>query len=278
MNANDLTFLAAVKAWAGVTSSTDDTKLAALVTAVSRAMLTQSNRPSFGLRTIATRLDGLGRSRILLPEWPVISIASLSIGGTAVPAAVTPSQSNPFPTGYLLSVWDGIPPGGMQFIDLFGYCAPIGPQSLLVSLVLGYIVQNEASTIAATTIPALAQPYGPWSGDAGVTLANGMALTKVTVAPAASQYQVTQDPSTGAAVYAFNAADNGKAILVSYSYIPADVYQAATEWAAERYKYADRIGMRSKSLGGQESVSFDISAVPKFVSAVLDQYKSVVAF
>ena len=39
--------------------------------------------------------------------------------------------------------------------------------------------------------------------------------------------------------------------------------------------YAERVGLQSKSLGGQETVSYRITAVPDFVAAALQPYVSV---
>ena len=41
--------------------------------------------------------------------------------------------------------------------------------------------------------------------------------------------------------------------------MPQDLAQAATELAAERFRAAERIGLRSKSLGGQETIAYDLS-------------------
>ena len=43
---------------------------------------------------------------------------------------------------------------------------------------------------------------------------------------------------------------------------PQDVAQAALELAAERFRAAEHIGLRSKSVGGQETIAYDTSAIP----------------
>jgi len=113
-------------------------------------------------------------------------------------------------------------------------------------------------------------PYGPWACDLGVIYAaTGVALTLVAATPSAGQYAV----NSGA--YAFSAADVGQAVLLSYGYIPQDVAQAALQLAAERFRSADRIGLRSKSAGGQETIAYDISAVSAPVLTMLQPYKRV---
>ena len=55
-------------------------------------------------------------------------------------------------------------------------------------------------------------------------------------------------------------ADAGAAVSLSYGYVPQDLAQAALELAAERFRAAEHIGVRSKSLGGQETIAFDACA------------------
>ena len=77
-------------------------------------------------------------------------------------------------------------------------------------------------------------------------------------------------------VYTFSASDAGVSLLISYGYTPQDIAQAALELAAERFRAADRIGLRSKSMGGQETISYDVSAVSGPVLALVQPYRRVV--
>lgn len=74
---------------------------------------------------------------------------------------------------------------------------------------------NEAGSIPATPGPytvAVAQS-ATWATDLGVKFAStGLPLTRVAAAPAAGQYSVA------AGTYSFAAADQGKAVLISYQY------------------------------------------------------------
>ena len=96
--------------------------------------------------------------------------------------------------------------------------------------------------------------------------ATGAALSPVSFAPGAGQYTVTNG------VYGFSAADAGGAVTIGYGYVPQDVAQAATELAAERFRSAERIGLRSKAVGGLETISYDIErdlrADPRDAAAV----------
>ena len=100
--------------------------------------------------------------------------------------------------------------------------------------------------------------------------ASGAPLTAVSASPAAGQYSV----STG--IYSFSAADAGQSVSLSYGYVPQDIAQAALELAAERFRAAERIGLRSKSIGGQETISYDTSAMSAPIQAMLLPYKRVI--
>jgi hypothetical protein len=77
-------------------------------------------------------------------------------------------------------------------------------------------------------------------------------------------------------VYTFSAADAGANLLVSYGYIPADLAIAVMDWVSDRMAYKDRVGTQSKSLGGQETVSYLVKSMPDFVKMSLQQYANVV--
>ena len=82
-------------------------------------------------------------------------------------------------------------------------------------------------------------------------------------------------PAYSAGTSTFSAADAGRKVLISYGYIPADVSQCAVEWVAERWYAKDRVGVSSKSLGGQETVSYKNEDIPTFVALTLMQFKRV---
>ena len=81
----DLTTLAAVKAYAGVTVTTDDGMLSALITAYSAWVRSWLNRDILRA-TYSVRLSGRGGQSVQLPQYPIRSITSLSINGVAIAA------------------------------------------------------------------------------------------------------------------------------------------------------------------------------------------------
>ena len=271
MSPFDLTNLAALKAWLGLpsTAGPNDATLGALVTAASRSVYAALSRPSLLPRSFSETID-LETSRITLRHWPVLQVTSVTWRGIAVP----PDKNADLEAsvGYVLEPGDDVPPGRPQALDLFGHQYRPGRQSLVVSYSAGYAVQNEAQTVPAAAPFQLSafSPYGPWGSDLGVTYAaTGAPLTQVSASPAAGQYAVS------AGTYIFSAADAGQSVSISYGYVPQDIAQATLELAADRFRAADRIGLKSKSIGGQETIAYDTSAMSAPIQAMLQPYKRV---
>ena len=99
-------------------------------------------------------------------------------------------------------------------------------------------------------------PFGAWTVDTGVADAGG-------------PYTV------GGGVYTFTAASAGLPITLNYGYVPADLARAAVEWIADRYAARTRIGQSAKTLGGQETASFIVKAMPDVVARLLQPYRRV---
>jgi hypothetical protein len=109
--------------------------------------------------------------------------------------------------------------------------------------------------IAPFTVTAIA-PYGAWMVDTGV-------------AGTSASYSVANG------IYTFAAAAAGATIALSYGYIPADLARATLEWVADRYVGRTRIGQSSKTLGGQETTSFVVKAMPDIVDRLLRPYRRI---
>ncbi|HEX3747598.1 MAG TPA: phage head-tail connector protein [Bryobacteraceae bacterium] len=269
---NQLTTLANVKAWAGVTTSSDDTLLNRLIASASRFILSYLQRPTLFEYVFTDVYDGVGQRQQILRHWPVLSIATLLIGNQTIPAA--PSPFTGYGCGYVLDPWDGFPPGRPQALSLRGHEFWRGYSNVEVTYTAGFVVQNEAQTVPTTPYQVTVNaPNGNWAVDQGVTYANGTPLTPVASAPSVGQYIA---PTSTNAFYQFAAADANASVLISYSYIPADIEQACIEMVSERYKYKDRIGQVSKSLGGQETVSFSQKNMPDFITTLLQPYRRVI--
>jgi len=273
MSPYDLTNLAALKAWLGLpaTASASDPTLAALVTAASRAIGAALSRPGLLPQDYTELCDG-DRRTLTLRHWPVLQVRSVTWNGVAVPQIAAGSVGAAF--GYMLRPGDLSPPGAPQALDLFGVALSHRRANVVVDYQAGYAIVGETQTIPAAAPFALSAfaPYGAWASDLGVTYAeHGGPLTATVGAPAAGQYAVSDG------VYSFAATDAGASVSLSYGYVPQDLAQAALEFAAERFRAADHIGLRSKSLGGQETITFDAAPISASVLALIQPYRRVAA-
>jgi Phage gp6-like head-tail connector protein len=267
---NNLTSLANVKSWANVTTSNDDALLTLEIGSVSRFLLSYLQRPTLFQNVFSEEYDGVGNRRQLLRNWPVLSVASLIIGTQTISALPSNGQG----CGYVLEPWDGFPPGRPQAISLRGYEFWRGFSNVQVMYTSGFVVQKEAQTVPGMGYQVTPNaPSGSFAVDQGVTYANGTALTAVASSPAPGQYIA---PTAVNAFYQFAAGDANAQVLLSYSYIPADIEQACFELVAERYRYRNRIGELSKSLNGQETTSFSQKDMPDFIRTLLQPYKKVI--
>jgi hypothetical protein len=275
MAASDLATLADVKIWLAGSSgigSSDDALLSRLITDVSGAITAYLGRPALTPHALTERLDGNGKTRLFLPQYPVLQVASLVIDNVAVAAAVPPSAGVPHPRGYLLEPWDGLPPGRPQALDLFEMFYRMGRQNVVVAYSAGYTVESEAAGVPTAPGPydvSAMAPFGPWASDAGVVYASGTPLTAVAGTPGAAQYNV----SGGA--YTFAAADAGAEVSASYGFIPAAINNACIEWVAERYRYRTRIGQSAQTVQGQMTAAYSLKDIPDFIRASLDPYRRV---
>ncbi len=275
MAQGDLMTLPALKAHLGVQSSADDVLLASLITQISRAICNYLNRSFIWPKDVLDVYDGNGRRKIQLRQWPVISIASVvvegrSIAPTAPPAPGVVSGG----VGWLLEGGDEEPAGAMQSLFLRGEVFPRGLQNVWVRYRAGYQISNEAQIVpaAAPFIVSVAAPFGAYACDCGAIYASGAPLDLVPANPLQGQY--TLDGQGG---YGFSTADANADISLSYGYVPADLAQCALEWAADRYRYRERIGMVSKSLGGQETASYRVVAMPDFVVQALRGFMRIIS-
>ncbi len=63
-----------------------------------------------------------------------------------------------------------------------------------------------------------------------------------------------------------------------YATPPADISQAAAELVGEAFRRRDRIGLSSKSLGGQEVVAFSLKDMNDTAKALLASYQVLAPF
>jgi hypothetical protein len=268
---NDLTSLADLKAWLGVTSTADDTVLSALITEISVAILTNLGRATILPAIYTETRDGGGETSIVPRHWPIGQVLSFTIDGMPVSIATSTAAPGGQVLSAILDSADPAPPGGLQRLSMRRGPIPNGIQNVVISYRAGYEISAEAAIVPTTApfVVAARAPYGPWQVDGAVAHANGAALVAGS-APGSGVYAVS------AGVYTFSPSDAGAAITLRYGYIPYDLSRCCREWAAERYAYRARIGQSSKSLGGQETAAFIVKDIPDFVSRLLQPYRRVI--
>lgn len=269
----DLCQLADVKVWLGRSDSNSDAVLSALITRTSRLIYSYLQRAPVLPHTVTETRDGTGGNALLLRQWPANSISSLTVGEQTIPHA--PDACSP---GWTLEFLDAAPPGRAQTLTLngysFGFALPgaTNAQNVRIAYQAGYQVGAEPQTVANGAATVLA-PYGAWASDGGAVYAStGIALVAVASNPAPGQYALA---SGAPGSYVFNAADNGAGVLITYGYIPADLADACIELVGERFKYVQRIGEKTHSLGGNETVSFDTTRFTPLITTLLQPYRNV---
>lgn len=243
-------------------ASVTDPILQRLISAVSGYIQAWLNRTIANADYVELR-NGIGGSRMLTKQFPITSVAGVTVNGLPIQARPT-----------LAPVMTYVSAGGYVFDDLSvmlsGYCFWPGYQNVTLEYAAGFLIADEAQRIPADPGPYTLTTLAHWSaGDRGVTYAaDGIALVKVTGAPNVGEYAVD------GSVYTFNAADAGVSVLISYAYVPFEIEQAAIDMIGDWFKYKDRIGELSKGIEGQ-TISFANSAITARAQGVLNQYKSV---
>ncbi len=269
---SDLVSLADLKAWLDIAGTEDDLLLGQLITQISRAILNVLDRPSILPGSYTEMLDGGNDIILTLRQWPVNAISACSVNGVPIPPSPSIVSGAGPQTGYVLEPPGVAPPGVMQRLSLRRMRFLRGVQNVSISYSAGYQINCEMASVpnVAPYNAIVSAPYGDWGSDGGVKYVGGVELTPVAAAPAPGQYVVANG------VYTFASSDAGTNVEITYGYIPADLAACCIDWAGERYAYRSRIGQRSKSLGGQETMTFIVKDIPDFVASALQPYRRVV--
>ena len=268
----DLTTVVQVQTWAGSIAASNVAQVSALISSVSAQILNDFSRTTLLPFAYSQTMNGQGTAGIMLPNWPVLSVSSLVVDGGLIPAAAANAAGVAPGYGWVLEPADALPPSNPQMLFIRGYSGfGRGLMNVSLSYVAGYQVSGEAATVpSGGGTVTVQQPYGAWGSDRGVTYAStGLPLQAVAGAPATGQYAFSAEK------YTFASADAGKGVLISYGYIPLDVAMACAQWVEESISYSTRIGQRSKSLGGQETMAYDLSPIPGGVNRALQPYRRV---
>lgn len=265
-----LTSLDSIKEWLQISPAvtTADNLLTRMNRSVSAFVINHLNRDGISLQSYRDVYDGGGNCFMVLRRGPVLAVTTVSFNGTLIPAAQGNGIDSPYRGGWSLDPDYSVL--GTQRLNFYDYRMPRGRSTVVVQYQAGYVVIGEEVVIGSSPSPFLYRPVQYWLQDENVTI-DGSPATKVPSAPATGQYAVS---ATGQ--YSFNVADAGKTAAITYSFVPPDIQNAVIEIVGERYRYMDRIGLVSKALGGQETVSFSQKAIADFVKENLVPYINVV--
>ena len=304
VNAIDLTTVAAVNNLLSQASGTDSTLIQTEITNLSRYILTKTSRSFLsGIRSYSERYNGNGSNEMLVRNYPILVVSSLSVNGIAIPASPDYIQS-----GYVIdttgsicaiaiiggqngSAWRGgddrwgVRPGGW---GSYGNAPPLGQapfrfvqgiQNIAVEYTAGYT--NDAVS-EAVTVPVTPGPYtvavanaSSFYADAGVTLTDGTPLTPVSGAPGPLQYNPPTYGSVPRGTYTFNAAQQGADLEISYSFgaVPQDLNECATKVVATYYRRPKWLDQTSQMQPGVGTTAFSRSEWAPECMSVIDAYK-----
>lgn len=96
----DLTTLASLKTYLNINNTNDDTLLGSLITAASAWLGNVMNFTPAQASYTETR-DGRNTMALMLKQWPVVSVASLTIDGLVIPASVA-NPGGGYTDGYIV--------------------------------------------------------------------------------------------------------------------------------------------------------------------------------
>ncbi len=250
-----LTTLAAAKQYLGVTSQGSDPLITRLIPSASSLVQNFCSR-IFPITSYSGLLmDGSGSDTLVLPDYPIISVSSLTVDGVSIPAASS-MQS----TGYVSD--------DKAIFLASGQRIRRGRRNVQVSFQAGYRQTVQAVIPAGNSPALLVQDPGSPSTIYSITQASGTAMTSTANSPASGQYQFAPPQIN------FAAADAGTSISIDMAFIPAAVEQACIEVVGLAVKRRDNLGIRSKTLA-QETISFDMSAINTSAVQALQPYRRV---
>lgn len=254
----DLTTLERYKAWAAVSGNNSDSAIERLISSSSSFITSWLNK-AIHLKSYTEKRNGNGSSTMVLKNWPVKEVSSVSINGQAIP------ESNGTTPGFVHDTYNIYLIGG-------AYSFSRGIQNVEISYAAGFYLQDPV------TIPAT-EPYqiteanlsGVWVEDFSVINSSGLVLTKVSSTPSnANEYTVSNK-----GVYLFHSSAANSIVNILYGNVPFDVEQACIELVLSRMKEKDRIGISSKSVAN-ESVSYSQKDMTNFVKTSLQNYRAVI--
>lgn len=173
----DLTTVTSLKAYLGITTLDDDSLLASMITAYSTEVISWLNR-DIALTTYTEQLSGDGGRVLMLGNYPIQSITSLTIDGIVIPARPAYGQN-----GYL---FDG------DSVVLFGYVFTRDFLNVQITYSAGFTNIPTDLAQAVNEIVALRYRERDRIGNASKTLAGETVAFIVKDFPASAQTILNQ--------------------------------------------------------------------------------------
>jgi hypothetical protein len=291
-NSIDLCTVAEVNDWIGEGSDTiDNDIIQRTITNLSRKATDAVCHRRFlsNVHTITNiRYDGGGRDTLIVRDYPIISVSSLTINGSSIPQSTdyiregfTIDQAGEQNTLRIISAgtntmspynrwgWgDGNDSVPAQWENgARGLAFSRGIQNVGVTYDCGFYDEqdNESFAILSGTTSYTVTYATTFYQDLGVT---GFTLTTGT--PAEGEYAASNG------VYTFNASDAGKTALISYTYgiIPYDLNEAMYVWVAENVSSRQWLGKKAQNIGlsGSTGTSYTRLSIPEQTADVLEHY------
>lgn len=256
----DLTTLAAVKNYLGITLPAQDKVISSLISRESMVIQNWTGRVFPTVTRTSFWVNGSGSDRLMLPDAPIISVSALQIG-----------------TYVILPSPDGIQQG-FTYDDTMIYLKPgaytdskfpRGYQNVKATWLAGYRT-SETDFVPAGAAPTITPMAGGSAVSAvGVVYAStGNAMTQVGSLPLVGQF------SFAAGAFSFNQSDYNAQVTMTYDYVPAAVEQACIEMVGLDLKQRDNLGVQSKSLAG-ETVSYTSKGMTDSSKEMLMPFRKV---
>lgn len=260
MNLNYLTTLDRAKQYLAINGTASDALLTRLISSASAFIQTWLNRKIANQMYVEVR-DGQGMQQMLLQNYPVTSVVSLTINGLPIP-----------PRTPLAPTITAFQTGGYVFdetrVMVDSYSFSRGFQNVAVIYTAGFVT-SETQQIPEWLGPTLTT-FQLCVGDLGVKYPNGTSFVKVTTTPSIGQYRFDDTVCT----YEFADADADVIVTITYAYIPADIEQACIDMIGLKYFQRDRIGVSSKTIEGQ-TIAYTNNDMSPGTKTLLMNYKKL---
>ncbi len=265
MAAGDLTTLDNVKQWRtpAIASTDDDTQLSREITAASKAILQVVQRASLALASYTENRNGQGTDGMMLRNYPVVAISSVTVEGGVIPPALTQSTA-----GWVFSPDDGM-------LYLRGFLFTTGFQNVQVVYTAGLAQLDLQMTIDGATYKVECSDLSElWASNGSVVFTDGSGtLTPVKTTPGVGEYVPPTGPD---GFYLFTMADGGGEVDIFYGYTPKDVEEACMDTVILEYNRRGRIGENSKVLAGENINYYNTKAFTETILSRLNNYTNVV--